>query len=185
MDFRLSTVIDDGGSIPHNFVLSRIMITKRGITFPSFLICTKYYLYNDSFLGFNCSLHFLKWRLSQKKGIQISLFLTGLFQSHNVLSLVIFLSCVTSEWRTIFSLSIGKFHIRYSTKSVSLRYWWMLYSQNHTTSIHRNLVFTFSHPHQLQFPACRRMSLGSHILPHSQFSHITKWTLAFAGLLDR
>ena len=185
MDFRLSTVIDDGGSIPHNFVLSRIMITKRGITFPSFLICTKYYLYNDSFLGFNCSLHFLKWRLSQKKGIQISLFLTGLFQSHNVLSLVIFLSWVTSEWRTIFSLSIGKFHIRYSTKSVSLRYWWMLYSQNHTTSIHRNLIFTFSHPHQLQFPACRRMSLGSHILPHSQFSHITKWTLAFAGLLDR
>lgn len=185
MDFRLSTVIDDGGSIPHNFVLSRIMITKRGITCPSFLICTKYYLYNDSFLGFNCSLHFLKCRLSQKKGSHISLFLAGLLPSQSILPLVIFLSCVQSECLIMLSLSIGKFHIRYSTKSVSLRYWWMLYSQNHTTSIPRNLVFTFSQPPQLQFHACRRMSLGSHIFQTSPFSHITKWTLAFAGLLDK
>ena len=166
-------------------VLSRIMITKRGITFPSFLICTKYYLYNDSVLGFNWSLHFLKCRLSTKKGSQISLFFTALVQSHNILSLVTFLSCVQSECLIILSLSIGKFHIRYSTKSVSLRNWWMLYSPNPTTSIPKNFLFTLSHHPQLQFPACRRISLGSHIFQTSQFSHITKWTLAFAGLRDK
>jgi hypothetical protein len=131
------------------------------------------------------SLHFLKCRLSQKNGNPISLFFTALVPSHRVLSLVIFLSCVTSLWRTMLFLSIGKFHIRYSTKSVSLSIWWMLYSQNHTTSIHRNLVFTFSHHPQLPFQACRSMSLGSHILPHSQFSHITKCTDALAGDSDK
>ncbi len=149
------------------------------------MIIFGYYLKRDSLIGVSCSLHFLKCRLSTKKGNPISLFFTGLVPSHNVLSLVILLSCVTSECLTMLFLSIGKFHIRYSTKSVSLSIWWMLYSPNHTTSIPRNLLLTFSHPHQLQFHACHNISLGSPIFQHSPFSHITKWTLAFAGDSDR
>ena len=46
-------------------------------------------------------------------------------------------------------------------------------------------MFTLGVHHQDPLPACRRISFGSHILPTSQFGHITKCTLAFAWLVDR
>lgn len=144
-----------------------------------------YELNLDCFIGVSCSLHFLKCRLSTKNGSPMSLFFTGLVPSRSVLCLVILLSCVQSECLIILSLSIGKFHIRYSTRSVSLISWCMLNSPNPTTSIPRNLVFTLAHHHQLQLPACQSMSLGSPIFQTSPFSQITKCTDALAGLVER
>ena len=138
-----------------------------------------------SFFATSWSLHFLKFSLLPKKSIPISLFFTFLAQSHRILSLVMDLSCVQSECLMMFALSIGKFPIRYSTRSVSLTSWWMLNSPYHTTSIPMNFVFTFSTPHRDQFPACHRISLGSPIFQHSPFSHITKCTLACAGDSER
>ena len=93
-------------------------------TFTFSSTCHLLYVYEIKLLsvfGVNCSLHFLKCSLSPKKSKPISIFLTFLFQSRNIFCLVISLSCVTSECLTILFLSIdGKFHIRYSTKSVSL-----------------------------------------------------------------
>ena len=63
--------------------------------------------------------------------------------------------------------------------------WLRLYSQCQTTSIQRKDVLTFQIFHQLQFPACHKMSLGSQILATSQFSQITKWTEAWALDSDR
>lgn len=138
-----------------------------------------------SVFGLSCSLHALKLSLHPKKFTPISFFFVFLNPFRRILCFVVPLSWVQSECLIMFSLSIGKFPIRYSTRSVSLIIWWTLKSPNPTTSIPRNFVFTFSHPHQDPFPACRRISFGSPIFPTSPFSPMTKCTEACAEDSDR
>lgn len=152
---------------------------------PQAIVIFGYDLKLLSFFATSWSFHVLKLSLLPKKFNHISLFFTLLDQSHRILCFVMDLSWVQSECLIMLSLSIPYTPIRYSTRSVSLINWWILKSPYHTTSIHKNAVFTFSTPHQDPFPACHNISLGSHILPHSPFSQITKCTEAWAGDSDR
>lgn len=157
---------------------------KRRNFVPPF--CFFYKFPNLEFsLGVSWSRRFLKWSLFTKKSISISCFFTDLFQSRSILCFVISLACVQSECLMMLSLSIGKCFIKYSTRSVNAINWWILYDPNPTTSIQRNAVFTLSTPPREPFQACRKISFGSPIFQISPFSQITKWTLAFAGPLDR